>query len=430
MILKGNQRAGGGQLARHLLNDRDNDHISIHDLRGFISEDLNGAFTEAFAVSQGTRCKQFLFSLSLSPPENARVPVGVFEAAIKKIEERLGLANQPRAIVFHEKEGRRHAHCVWSRIDAAEMKAINLPHYKMRLRDISRQLFLDNNWRMPRGLQNSQERSPFGYSQAEHQQAKRTESNASAIKKVFKNCWAASDSAASFSHALEQYGYHLAKGDRRGHVAVNSDGEIFAISRWLDLKAKDLRAKLGEAAPLPSVEEAKARLEQKYNDNYLKKINEIERKNQERQGALSNRRAVMVAKQRTERKRLREKQTARKNEENKARAALLPTGLKALWFRVTGKYHKIVEYNEIQKLRCDERDGFELQKLIELQLKERRTLQHEIRQLRYLEMVTRKSLINDQGRLDDLSVSNRKFATPRSRKQVVVKGKNLQTRTP
>jgi hypothetical protein len=61
MILKGNQRAGGGQLAHHLLNDRDNDHVAIHDLRGFISEDLNGAFTEAFAVSQGTRCKQFLF---------------------------------------------------------------------------------------------------------------------------------------------------------------------------------------------------------------------------------------------------------------------------------------------------------------------------------------------------------------------------------
>jgi hypothetical protein len=40
-----------------------------------------------------------------------------FEAAIDMAEQRLGLDGHPRAIVFHEKEGRRHAHAVWSRID-------------------------------------------------------------------------------------------------------------------------------------------------------------------------------------------------------------------------------------------------------------------------------------------------------------------------
>lgn len=60
-----------------------------------------------YAISQGTRCKQFLFSLSLNPPENEKVPVEVFEKAISEIEHKLGLENQTRAIVFHEKEGRR-----------------------------------------------------------------------------------------------------------------------------------------------------------------------------------------------------------------------------------------------------------------------------------------------------------------------------------
>lgn len=31
---------------------------------------------------------------------------------------------QPRAVVFHEKENRRHCHVVWSRIDTEAMKAI------------------------------------------------------------------------------------------------------------------------------------------------------------------------------------------------------------------------------------------------------------------------------------------------------------------
>jgi hypothetical protein len=130
MILKGNQRAYGQELARHLLNVDDNEHALVHELRGFLSDDLFGAFQEAEAVSLGTKCQQYLFSMSLSPPQSAKVSVEAFETTIAEIERRLGLTNQPRAIVFHEKKGRRHAHCVWSRVDATEMRAINLSHYK------------------------------------------------------------------------------------------------------------------------------------------------------------------------------------------------------------------------------------------------------------------------------------------------------------
>jgi len=59
MILKGSQRAGGAQLAAHLLNERDNDHVTLGELRGFAADDLHGAFKEAQAVASGTRCKQY-----------------------------------------------------------------------------------------------------------------------------------------------------------------------------------------------------------------------------------------------------------------------------------------------------------------------------------------------------------------------------------
>jgi len=122
MILNGNERGNAKELARHLLNMRDNDHVELHDLRGFVSDDLHGALLEAEAISMGTRCVNHLFSLSLNPPEYADVPVETFENAIERIEEGLGLQGQPRAIVFHEKAGRRHAHAVWSRIDSEDMK--------------------------------------------------------------------------------------------------------------------------------------------------------------------------------------------------------------------------------------------------------------------------------------------------------------------
>lgn len=173
MILKGNQRSGARQLAMHLMNTQDNDHVTVHQLRGFLGTDLVEAFNEAYALSRGTKCTQYLFSLSISPPSPASVDVQAFERAIDAIEEKIGLVGQPRAIVFHEKEGRRHAHCVWSRIDVESMTAVNLSHYKLKLRDMSRSLYLEHGWKMPRGLANSSERDPLNFTLSEWQQSKR-----------------------------------------------------------------------------------------------------------------------------------------------------------------------------------------------------------------------------------------------------------------
>ena len=140
MILKASQRGGGQNLAVHLMRADDNEHVSLHELRGFASDNIKDAFKEAEAISRGTHCRQYLFSLSLSPPEQEQVSVAAFQTAIDKIEERLGLSGQPRAILFHEKEGRRHAHCVWSRIDAQTMTARPLSFFKNRLMEVSRDL--------------------------------------------------------------------------------------------------------------------------------------------------------------------------------------------------------------------------------------------------------------------------------------------------
>lgn len=67
MILQGNQRAGARDLALHLLKE-ENEHVNVHELRGFVSDDLVSALNEAHAISRGTKARQFLYSLSLNPP--------------------------------------------------------------------------------------------------------------------------------------------------------------------------------------------------------------------------------------------------------------------------------------------------------------------------------------------------------------------------
>lgn len=98
MILQGNQRGGARDLALHLLKD-ENDHVVVHGLRGFVSDDLVSAFKEAQAISRGTKAWQFLYSLSLNPPANENVSTDDFEAAISWIENKLGLSGQPRALL-------------------------------------------------------------------------------------------------------------------------------------------------------------------------------------------------------------------------------------------------------------------------------------------------------------------------------------------
>lgn len=183
MILKASQRGGGTQLGTHLLKT-ENEHVEVHEVRGFCAEDVKAAMKEAQAVALGTRCKQFLFSVSLNPPETASVPVDAFERAIDRIEEQTGLTGQPRIIVFHEKEGRRHCHAVWSRINADTMTARPLPFFKQKLNAISKSLYLEHGWEVPRGFIDKELRDQGSFGLAHWQQCKRMARDPKALKEA------------------------------------------------------------------------------------------------------------------------------------------------------------------------------------------------------------------------------------------------------
>ena len=256
MILKASQRGGDAALAAHLLNAEDNEHIEVHAIHGFMSVDVAGAFQEIRAAAHATDCKQYMLSLSLSPPEEANVSNEEFEDAINKAMNRLGLSDQPHVIIFHEKHARRHAHIVVSRINAKTMKAINLSFFKDRLCDLSRELFLQHGWQLPKGHIDRKLSDPLNYSLEEYQVAKRAKRDPQKIKALLKECWTQSDSKAGFEAALADAGFRLCQGDRRGFVAIDPEGKIYSLSRWLGVKFKDLKARLGEPEHLQSLEDA------------------------------------------------------------------------------------------------------------------------------------------------------------------------------
>ncbi len=378
MILKAKERGDAGQLARYLLAMRDNAHVELHEVSGFASDDLIEAFCEADAIAKGTRCKNYLFSISLNPPQGVEASTKAFEQAAIRIEEKLGLKDQPRAIVFHEKHGRRHAHVVWLRIDAERMRAINLPHYKSKLRDVSRELYMEHGWDMPRGLQDRRLRDPTNFNREEWQQARRAGLDPREIKSVLRGCWESSDNLAAFEQALKERGFWLARGDRRGFVAIDYLGEVYSLSRFTGVKVKELKTRLGDHKQLASVENVRSRIAEGMTARLAEFIKEAERDAKQRAAILDFHKKEMVARQQDERARLWRKLENRWQAETKERAQRLPRGISGIWHRLTGQYARIKARNEQETLKAWQRDRAEKDALIFRHLEERAALQRDI----------------------------------------------------
>lgn len=395
MILKGNQRAGGAQMAKHLLNSGHNEHVKVHEVSGFIASDVLGALNEAYALSKGTKCKQFMYALSLSPPEEEKVPVAVFENALERIEKKLGLEGQPRVVVFHEKEGRRHAHCVWSRIDTENMKAINISHPKLKLKDIAISLYKEHGWKMPEGFRDKSRKNPLNYSRAEWQQALRIGRKPDDIKRELQECWAVSDSKGSFESALQEIGYTLAQGDRRGFVAVDVHGEVYSLTRQLGQKKKVLSDRLGSPDDLPTVSDVQTAMKGRLSRLFKGFSDELQLQHELESGPLEAAKNNMVERHQAGRKRLDEVQKKRWHAEELKRAARIRSGFKGLWDKINGRYWKNRKRNEYEAWLAHSRDQKEQEDLISAQLQERQNLQTQINLLREKQEEERKELFRD-----------------------------------
>ena len=381
MILKGNQRAGGRQMALHLLNSGQNEHVTVHEVSGFIASDVLGALNEAYAMSKGTKCKQFMYALSLNPPENKKVPVSVFENALERVEKKLGLEGQPRVVVFHEKEGRRHAHCVWSRIDTENMKAINISHPKLKLGDIAKDLYLENGWKMPEGFRDKSKKNPLNYTRAEWQQALRIGRRPDDIKREMQECWNISDSKQGFSNAMQEFGYYLAQG-RRGFVALDVHGEVYSLTRQLGQKKKILESRLGKYEDLPTVSDVKTTIKGRLGKLFKGFSDELKLQHERESRPLERAKKEMAFSHRADRKRLDKFHQERWQAEELKRAARIRSGFKGIWDKINGRYWKNRHRNEREAWLAWQRDQKEREEMINKQLIERQNLQTQIKLLR------------------------------------------------
>jgi hypothetical protein len=256
------------------MNSFDNERIEIAEMYGAVAGDLHGAFAEFAAVSVGTKAKECLYSLSISP--SAPLTREQYFEAIGIIETRLGLTGQPRAVIFHVKRdkdhrAREHCHVVWSRIDVDKMRAVHMAHDHRKLMNLACELARKYGLKLPPGLaawekRQKLEKEKLEPTLGEKAQAEETGITPEQRREEITAAYEASDSAEAFRSALEQKGYVLARGDKRGMVVVDRFGGVHSLTRYIKgHTAKQIKAKLAALMQeqLPSVDQAKELMRQR-----------------------------------------------------------------------------------------------------------------------------------------------------------------------
>jgi len=382
MIIKGNQRGGGQALAAHLMNTRDNDHVELHEVRGFASNDLAGAFLEVEIAAAGTKCQQPFFSVSLNPPKGHNPAIEEFEAAADLIEAKFpGLKGQPRTLIFHEKEGRRHCHAIWSRINE-HGRAAQLSHSREKLRDVSRAMYAAMGIEPPAGLRDRTRADPLNYDLPTWQQAKRMGEDPRDLKQIIQTAWAISDDRASFERALEQNALHLARGDKRGFVIVHHSGEAMSLTRFGEIGTRDLKARLGEPEKLRTVDQVRTMLRDRLTSAAATRGRAMRDRHRVELNPLADEHRRMKETHRQQRQALGRTQAGRTRQEEQARAGRLRKGVMGLWDRLSGKRGKVSEVNAREAAAGRVRDRAERQIMIETQMQQRGELQGRVMHMR------------------------------------------------
>ncbi len=262
MIINGGSRAGGRNIARHLSRTDTNEVAQLVQITGTAANDLDGALREMEAVAAGTRCKYPLYHANIDPPPGATLTPEQWRRSVDLLGEKLGLGDQPRAVMRHIKNGREHVHVVWSRIDPDHMRAISDSNNYRIHEQVSRQLEREFGLERVEGVHTGdrdQARPVAEITQAEQQQAERTGRTVEDITTAIRAAWERSNTGGDFARELGEAGFVLARGDRRAFVILDEAGGIHSPRRRLGIRAAVINERCADLDPaaLPSIEDGR-----------------------------------------------------------------------------------------------------------------------------------------------------------------------------
>lgn len=262
MIITGKSRNNAAQAADYLSKQGKNERTSLIGTRGTLSEDIAGACAEMEAVAAGSKCTNFLYHMTMNPPEGQTFTPEQWETATALAEKKLGLENAQRVIVEHEKHGRVHRHFLYNRVDQESIKAVrmgwNYAKHEETAAEIEKLFELEKT---PRAFvkDGSTPRANIAPTENEIEEGKRKGVSVPKWRKECREIVAGTNGAgAEIIEALESHGHMVARGDKVDFLLLDPSGTPHRMGGSLGIRKKDFDEIFKDVDPanLPSVEEA------------------------------------------------------------------------------------------------------------------------------------------------------------------------------
>lgn len=229
MVISGNIRGNGKQLAQYLISKGENERLWIFEVDGMMNADeeyLRQTILSMELMAEMTKSDKAFFHAQINPAngEDKRMTPEQWTQAADILAHQLGYHNQRRVIVMHQKKDRTHAHVVFERYNYQTGKLVDNKHSRLKM-DSSRKVMEE----------------AFGHKRTPHRNKNKNE-----LKEVATRLWNSTKTGAEFIHAARKEGYIVAEGmANRPFMIVDKQGRSFNLVRQIDgVRTKDVRERL------------------------------------------------------------------------------------------------------------------------------------------------------------------------------------------
>jgi hypothetical protein len=262
MVINGASRCARAWWANHLQDAKKNDRVTVIEFRGLMHENIDDALREMEAVSLGTRCKNYFYQANINPRADETLTSEQWQHAVDRLEKNLGFEGLPRFVVEHEKGGRTHRHVVFSRIDPDLMIARSDSLTARIHEQTSRELEIEFNLERGHSVLTADRgfiRPERGPEKWEIFRGQASAIDPKHVARQVRELYAQADTGQAFAAALDDAGYTLCRGDKRGFCILDHAGDVHSLARRVGVKAAEFKAFMRgvDLNALPSVDHAR-----------------------------------------------------------------------------------------------------------------------------------------------------------------------------
>lgn len=270
MILKGRRVGDVGFWSKYMTHEEEGHTAELKEIFGLSSTDAPSALREMQSVAAGNRRMgpDFMYHVILRARKHEHLTDEQWTESIDLLVKELGLEGHQRIVAEHQQEdGSTHRHILINLVntDTLRVKDIggNFYVHEAVAREIEKRFGLD-----PVANPDREHERNLAPELSEIRTGERTGIDPKQITAELTAMWQAADSGRAFVAALEDRGYLLVQGDKRGYCFLDHAGTVHSLPKRLDgFYTRHVRERLEPEFPLsslPGVEEGKAFIKSRY----------------------------------------------------------------------------------------------------------------------------------------------------------------------